>query len=122
MLCYDLRFPEIFQIASKKADVILVPANWPEARTEHWKCLLRARAIENQVYIFGINCVGKNNGLNYSGHSCIIDPNGKVLEELSDREGVLSFELKNDVKKIRDGFPVKRDRREDLYSRLYKEK
>lgn len=117
-ICYDLRFPEVFQIASKKADVILVPANWPEKRTEHWKCLLKARAIENQVYIVGINCAGEINGLNYSGFSCIIDPNGKVLEELPDREGVLTFELENDVEKIRNGFPVKRDRREGLYSRL----
>lgn len=117
-ICYDLRFPEIFQIASSKADVIVIPANWPEARREHWKCLLRARAIENQVYIIGINCVGKIHELNYSGDSCIINPNGDILKELCDREGILEFELENDVKDIRDGFPVKRDRREDLYRNL----
>lgn len=114
-ICYDLRFPEIFQIASKQADVILVPANWPETRAEHWKCLLQARAIENQVYIVGINCVGTIHGLHYSGDSCVIDPNGKILQEISEKEGILAFELKNDVQEIRDGFPVKRDRREELY-------
>lgn len=117
-ICYDLRFPEIFQIASKKAKVFLVPANWPEARSEHWKCLLRARAIENQVYMAAINCVGEINGLGYSGDSCIIDPNGKVLAELPKKEGVLEYDLTDDVQEIRNRFPVKRDRREALYNVL----
>jgi len=119
-ICYDLRFPEVFQIASKSANVILVPANWPETRREHWKCLLRARAIENQVYVIAVNCVGKINGLKYSGDSCIIAPNGKVLLELTGQEGVLEYELKDDVQKFRSGFPLKKDRREDLYHILAK--
>lgn len=57
-ICYDLRFPEVFQILSKKASLIIVPSNWPKIRREHWNCLLKARAIENQVYLSGINCVG----------------------------------------------------------------
>lgn len=119
-ICYDLRFPEVFQIASKSANVVLVPANWPEARAEHWKCLLRARAIENQVYIMAVNCVGNINGLNYSGDSCIIAPDGEVLRELSGREGILEYEWKDDVQRIREEFPVKKDRREDLYHILCK--
>lgn len=118
-ICYDIRFPEIFQAASKKAHVILVPANWPEARSEHWKCLLRARAIENQVYIMAVNCVGEMNGLKYSGDSCIIDPDGKVLMELAGEEGILEYDLENNVQKFRDKFPVKKDRREELYNELY---
>jgi Predicted amidohydrolase len=114
-ICYDLRFPEVFQIASKSADAILVPANWPEVRAEHWKCLLRARAVENQVYIMAVNCVGNMNGLDYSGDSCIIAPDGEILQELSGREGVLEYEWKDDVQRIRKEFPVKKDRREDLY-------
>lgn len=120
-ICYDLRFPEIFQIASKKADVIIVPANWPDSRVEHWKCLLRARAIENQVYIVGINCVGKINKLGYSGYSCIIDPNGIILKEISNEEGILEYDLENNVQMIRNGFPVKNDRREELYNKLKNE-
>ncbi|MEQ8156462.1 MAG: nitrilase-related carbon-nitrogen hydrolase, partial [Clostridiaceae bacterium] len=49
-ICYDLRFPEVFQAVSKNVSIIIVPANWPEKRREHWRCLLKARAIENQVY------------------------------------------------------------------------
>lgn len=117
-ICYDLRFPEVFQIASQSADVILMPANWPQKRNEHWKYLLRARAIENQVYIIAINCVGNINGIPYSGDSCIISPEGKLLAELSEQEGILEVELDNDVSIFREKFPVKQDRREELYNRL----
>jgi Predicted amidohydrolase len=119
-ICYDLRFPEIFQIASKRASVILVPANWPASRAEHWKCLLRARAIENQVYIIAINCVGEINKLSYSGDSCIIDPDGNILLELANEEGILEYDLNDNVQEIRDFFPVKMDRKEDVYYEFYK--
>lgn len=118
-ICYDLRFPEIFQIASKEAHVIIVPANWPASRSEHWKCLLRARAIENQVYILAINCVGEMGEMIYSGDSCIINPDGKILLKSSEQECVLEFEIVDDVNEFRDTFQVKPDRREDLYCNLY---
>lgn len=118
-ICYDLRFPEIFQLASKTANIIIVPANWPASRSEHWKCLLRARAIENQVYIFAINCVGEVGGLYYSGDSCVINPNGEILMELSGQEGVLEYELLDDVSDFRNTFQIKNDRREDLYCNLF---
>lgn len=114
-ICYDLRFPQIFQIASRQAHVIIIPANWPAARSEHWKCLLRARAIENQAYILAVNCVGEMNGLRYMGDSCIIDPIGRVLMELSGREGVIDYIIEDDVESYRAAFPIEKDRREDLY-------
>ncbi len=118
-ICYDLRFPEIFQIASKKADVLLIPANWPEARRAHWRCLLQARAIENQVYIIAVNCTGDIGGVNYSGDSCIINPNGQILQELSGQEGLMEYDLQDETAEFRNHFPVKNDRREDLYYALY---
>lgn len=117
-ICYDLRFPELFRIAAKKCDVIFVPANWPTARREHWKCLLQARALENQIYILGINCVGDMNGSLCAGDSCVIAPDGSIREKLGDEEGLLTFELKNDVWQYRDSFPTFRDRREELYIKL----
>lgn len=117
-ICYDLRFPEIFQIASKKAHVILVPANWPEKRREHWNCLLQARAIENQVYIIGVNCVGEIGGMTYSGDSCVINPNGEILLRLSEQEGMLEYDLSDDVGSFRSAFQVKCDRRESLYHKI----
>ena len=62
-ICYDLRFPEIFQIASKEAQIITVAASWPKSREQHWITLLKARAIENQCYVIGINRVGLGDGL-----------------------------------------------------------
>lgn len=118
-ICYDLRFPEIFQAASEKADVVIVPANWPRSRREHWKCLLRARAIENQVYIVAVNCVGIINGVNYSGDSCIIDPEGNILQDLTEEEGMLEYDLVGDALKVRRNFPVKKDRRTEFYKTLY---
>ncbi len=117
-ICYDLRFPEIFRAASKYAGAILVSANWPESRSMHWKCLLRARAIENQVYIIAVNCTGEMNGVYYSGDSCMIGPDGKVLCQLSNQEGILEYELRNDVWEVRDKFPVRADCREELYHDL----
>lgn len=114
-ICYDLRFPEIFQAVSSKAHMIIVPANWPERRSEHWKCLLRARAIENQVYIVGINCVGTVGELEYSGDSCVINPQGDILCSLSNEEVLLYQEITNDVQMYRDSFRVKADRKTDFY-------
>ncbi len=115
-ICYDLRFPEIFQAVSDTAHVILLPADWPARRSHHWKTLLQARAIENQVYILAVNCVGQIDDLYYSGDSCVINPNGEVLQMLSDEEGLVIFELTDDVEEYRKAFPVKQDRRQKLYA------
>lgn len=114
-ICYDLRFPEIFQISSKEAHVILLLANWPQKWSEHWKCLLRARAIENQVYIIAVNCVGEISGLDYPGDSCVINPNGEIMIELSRREELLEYQFSDDVDIFRNSFQVKNDRKEGLY-------
>lgn len=124
-ICYDLRFPEPFQILSKEADLIVVPANWPAARREHWMCLLRARAIENAAYVAGINCAGQMGGQYYSGDSALYGPDGSALfpkrffpDESCPEEQILWYELENDVRMYREHFPVKKDRRETLYKIL----
>lgn len=118
-VCYDLRFPEIFQAVSKNAHVIVLAANWPAQRSNHWKALLKARAIENQVYMLAVNCVGTIGKTNYAGESCIINPNGDVQVYLAEREGNIYFELIDNVQRFRDAFPVKQDRREMLYCSYY---
>ena len=78
-VCFDLRFaPDIWRLATT-TDLYVVVANWPAARREHWMALLRARAIENQAYVLGVNRVGDGDGLAYSGDSRIYDPLGAVL-------------------------------------------
>lgn len=117
-ICYDLRFPEIFQAASERAHVIVVAANWPAQRSSHWQALLRARAIECQVYILAVNCVGSIGGTEYAGGSCVINPDGEVQEQLPGTEGIVYFDLADNVRQFREAFPVKRDRRKGLYRDL----
>ncbi len=120
-ICYDLRFPEIFQIASREADIIVVPANWPESREEHWKTLLKARAIETQSYVLGINCVGMVGNVSYSGYTSAYSPDGVCLNELVNEEGLVLVELNREELEIRKSFPVKKDRKWKFYSEKYME-
>lgn len=122
-ICYDLRFPEIFQIASKRCQLITVAANWPNARKEHWITLLKSRAIENQCYIAGINRIGIGNNIAYTGNSMVIDPLGKIIASSEDNvEDIIVADIdKNLVNTIRSSFNVKADRREDLYNKLCNE-
>ena len=118
-ICYDLRFPEIFQAVSDKVDAVIVPANWPAKRSAHWENLLRARAIENQIYILGINCVGNIGGTEYKGGSCIINPDGEILEIEKNREKILLYDLRKDVEQYRENFQMKKDRKWSLYQKFY---
>lgn len=113
-ICYDLRFPELFRAVCKDVHAVILPANWPGKRSEHWKILLRARAIENRMYVFAVNCVGMMNDVYYSGDSCVIDPNGEVLMSLSDQEGVLIYDYHDDTEAFRETFPVLSDIRPDF--------
>lgn len=119
-ICYDLRFPEVFQIASKDSCFITIAANWPKQRREHWITLLKARAIENQCYIAGVNRVGIGNGLEYSGDSMIISPYGEILSKKIEGEGIISADI--DVTfalSYRNDFCLKKDRKEQLYLQLF---
>lgn len=78
-ICYDLRFPVWMRNSVTPYDLAVVVANWPASREIHWQTLLRARAIENQAYIIGVNRVGEDgNGIEYNGYSCVIDYQGNV--------------------------------------------
>lgn len=123
LICFDLRFPEVFQHLSDEAELIIVAANWPMARNMHWNTLLSARAIENQCYIAGVNCVGEIGGQKYSGDSALISPEGvRIIPvrtcEYADGGSLMIYNIDNNVKKIRDNFPVKSARRTDLYRTL----
>ncbi len=119
-ICYDLRFPELFRVASIKASVIIVAANWPQKRNEHWETLLKARAIENQVYIIGINCVGNIGEIDYCGSSCVVRPDGEMETLAYGTETNIIYDLKNDVSLFRNEFPTYKDRKDSLYVELQK--
>ncbi len=110
-ICYDLRFPEIFRKVAKDVHLIFVIANWPSSRIEHWKTLLRARAIENQCFVIGVNRTGKDgNGIAYPGCSCIYDPSGEMLLTGDEKEELLIAEIEpSEVQRIRKEFPFLKD-------------
>jgi predicted amidohydrolase len=83
-VCYDLRFADEFWALAPNVDCYLVPANWPAARREHWRTLLRARAIENQAYVVGVNRVGRGGRLDYAGDSVVVGPFGEILAEVAE--------------------------------------
>lgn len=111
-VCYDLRFADEFWGLAATTDVYLVPANWPEARRQHWMALLQARAIENQAYVVGCNRVGTGGSLAYSGDSRIVDPLGEPLATASYGESILLADVTAErVAEVRDRFRFLPDRR-----------
>jgi predicted amidohydrolase len=111
-VCYDLRFADEFWALADTTDAYLVVANWPAKRRLHWSTLLRARAIENQAYVVGVNRVGSGGALDYSGDSAIIDPLGEVLATGAGGETILFADIDADhVASTRSHFRFLQDRR-----------
>ena len=111
-VCYDLRFADEFWTTAGRTDAYVVVANWPHGRRHHWTTLLKARAIENQAYVIGCNRVGSGGGLDYSGHSRIVDPMGEVLAGGAVGETVLIADVNPAVvRATRERFPFLADRR-----------
>jgi omega-amidase len=123
-VCYDLRFPVWSRQAPARSlpkreekatqleyDVLIYVANWPERRSTAWKTLLRARAIENQCYVIGVNRVGNDgNNIHYSGDSMIIDPLGEILYQKPREEDVFTYALqKQKLVEVREKFPFWKD-------------
>jgi len=119
LICYDLRFPEPFRAAAVDTDLFVVIANWPEKRREAWRLLGRARAVENQCFLLGVNRVGMGGGEPHSGDSALIDPFGRVRAEVSRDAGVLLADMDPvEVLDARQRFTFLADRRPDVYRGL----
>ena len=111
-ICYDLRFSDEFWALAEHTDAYVVVANWPEPRREHWQVLLRARAIENQAYVIGVNRVGAVQNLDHVGDSTLIDPLGKVIAQCPAGESVVTADIDTaTVSHTRSTLPFLRDRR-----------
>jgi predicted amidohydrolase len=110
-ICYDLRFPEFYRYyAKEKVHLIINIANWPNTRIEHWRTLLKARAIENQCYVAGVNRVGKDPKLNYTGFSSVFDPMGKEVVAVENEERIIFAEIKKTkVEDVRSKLPFLED-------------
>jgi len=112
MVCYDLRFPVWSrQQGDFEYDVLIYVANWPERRVHAWTTLLRARAIENQSYVIGVNRTGDDgNKIPYTGESMAVDPMGEILYHKNDEEDVFTVTLdRSHLEKTREKFPFWKD-------------
>lgn len=111
LVCYDLRFPELFrQAVAQGADLLAVIAAWPARRERHWLTLLQARAIENQAYVVGVNRVGQDPQATYSGRSVVVDPHGIIIADAGQRETLVTARVHPKVvAEWRRDFPALRD-------------
>jgi len=88
--CYDLRFPELFRaLGEGGATAVLLTSGWPLSRIEHWDVLVRARAIENQMWLIACNEVGDQSGTTLGGHSAVLDPRGVAVAQANERPAIL---------------------------------
>jgi len=117
MICYDLRFPELARrLTLEGAEIIVVPGEWPKPREEHWRTLLRARAIENQLFVVAANCCGVVGKLDFFGGSLIIGPKGEILAQ-GDYQSCEPAALLDpaEMESWRESITCLRDRRPDCY-------
>jgi len=116
-ICYDIRFPELARtLALNGAKALIVPAEWPNPRLHHWRTLLTARAIENQMYVIACNRVGKGGDTEFFGHSLIIDPWGEIVAEGGEGEEIVTGIIRPSlVDEVRGRIPVFEDRRPGVY-------
>lgn len=116
-ICYDLRFPELFRkYALKGAHLVILCAQWPALRLEHWRTLVRARAIENQFFVVACNRVGWSQETRFGGHSMIVDPWGNILQEAAGQTALLTSDIDfRAVNESRSRIPSLNDRRPSVY-------
>lgn len=117
VICYDIRFPEWLRTyALHGSKLMFVCAQWPHPRLNHWRQLLIARAVENQMYVVACNRVGDGGGSTFCGHSMVINPWGEIVAEGLQQEEILTAEIDFDlVDEVRGRIPIFADRRPSLY-------
>lgn len=119
-ICYDLRFPELFAAMASQCNAVINIANWPAGRVSHWRALLVARAIENQLFVIGVNRTGVDgNGLQYEMSSMAVAPDGTVLAPTHSEPEMAIYDVDPAMThRHREAFPTVRDKRRELYRHL----
>ncbi|MCK4747188.1 MAG: amidohydrolase [Bacteroidales bacterium] len=109
-ICYDIRFP-VFARNRNDYDILFYVANWPASRQIVWETLLKARAMENQAYVLGVNRTGTDGeGVEHEGGTCAIGPMGNTIQTLDDQPGVLNVSIDlNEIREFRKKFPAWKD-------------
>ena len=107
-VCYDLRFPEVFRVQRETgARLTLLVAAWPASRIAHWDALLRARAVENQVFVAAVNRAGAKGATRFGGHSVVLTPQGEVMAQAGEDEALVLAEVDlSQADAYREAFPV----------------
>ena len=109
LVCYDLRLP-VWSRNRGDYDAIIYSASWAASRRNVWRTLLRARAMENQAYVIGVNRTGADPSTKYAGDSAIVDFRGETLKEMNDSEGIADADLDlEQLVRFRNSFPTWRD-------------
>ena len=116
-ICYDLRFPEIYSAMAKDCDVLVNIANWPKLRVDHWRTLLKARALENQVFLIGVNRIGiDGNGLEYEPSSLVVNANGEFIQPIHNEKELDIYEIRQqELLDFRKSFTTRQDRQTAFY-------
>jgi predicted amidohydrolase len=119
-ICYDLRFPGLFEaLAKHQPEAVIIIANWPKVRIRHWQTLLSARSLDMQCYVIGVNRAGKGANLEYNGYSSAYSVTGEKIVEYKNKETLGFVELdKKAVSNQRRAFTSLRDKRHNLYFSL----
>lgn len=91
-ICYDMRFDDIYEDMESSTDAVVVAANWPAAREDDWRQIIRDRATELSSYMIGVNCYGEQEE-HYSGYSCVIGPDGEALFEIEEMEDMVIVDI-----------------------------
>lgn len=119
-ICYDLRFPELYSALAKHCDCIINIANWPAKRLDHWNVLLKSRAIENQIFIIGVNRTGSDgNGYEYKESSQAINPNGELLNQFISENQFHIYEIDpSSGNRFRETFFTTQDRKPAVYKSI----
>ena len=117
LICYDVRFPELARkLTLEGAEMLVVPAEWPHPRLEHWRTLLKARAIENQLFVIAANRCGKQGMVRFCGNSVVVNPWGEIISEASEKEETITAEIDLGlVAKYREEMPALKGRRQEIY-------
>lgn len=120
MICYDVRFPELARIlALEGSDILAIPSGWVHGimKEEHWTTMIKARAIENGMYVIAPNQVGNI----FCGRSLVVDPLGSIMTDLGDKIGMEIVEINRDrISQVRKVLPLLKNRRDDIYNiKLY---
>ncbi|MGB9668117.1 MAG: nitrilase-related carbon-nitrogen hydrolase [Thermosulfidibacteraceae bacterium] len=111
IICYELRFPELTKLLSiNGCNIVVCTAQWPQDREDHWKLLLRARAVESQTFMIGVNVVGENKNYKFNGYSAVVGPYGNPFIEISKVSGLYKVKIDlEEVDRYRKYVPVIRD-------------